>query len=193
MPLNGIFLSTCCRGILQPPALPVSHRVEKCLRLGLAIRKLGHTLQPSAFALLLLALSPMRENRARRSIAVTMKDTHFKILLVDDQQLACKSTATLLEMSGHKVRTAFDGRSAIRIAEEFSPDIVILDIGLPDISGYELLSHLKQFKNLETAIFIALTGFEEETARSSDTGVNFHHFLRKPVDTSELKALLQNS
>jgi CheY-like chemotaxis protein len=135
----------------------------------------------------------MRENRARRSIAVTMKDTHFKILLVDDQQVACKSTATLLELSGHKVRTAFDGRSAIRIAEEFSPDIVILDIGLPDISGYELLSHLKQFKNLETAIFIALTGFEEETARSSDTGVNFHHFLRKPVDTSELKALLQNS
>ena len=122
-----------------------------------------------------------------------MKDSNSKILLVDDHQVACKSTAILLEMSGHKVQTAFDGRTAIRIAEEFSPDIVILDIGLPDISGYELLSHLKQFKKLETAIFIALTGFEEETARPNDIGVNFHHFLRKPVDTSELKALLQNS
>src|SRR5918993_2632165 len=109
-------------------------------------------------------------NRARHSIALAMKDTNFKILLVDDHQVACKSTAILLEMSGHKVRTAFDGRSAIRIAEEFSPDIVILDIGLPDISGYELLSRLKQFKNLETTMFIALTGFEEETARPSNTG-----------------------
>jgi CheY-like chemotaxis protein len=134
----------------------------------------------------------MSENKAHPSVAVAMKDTIFKILLVDDHRVACKSTALLLEMSGHKVRTAFDGRSAIRIAEEFSPDIVILDIGLPDISGYELLSHLKQFKKLETAIFIALTGFEEDTARPSDSGVNFHHFLRKPVDTSELKALLQN-
>lgn len=135
----------------------------------------------------------MRGNRARHSIALAMKETNFKILLVDDHQVACKSTAILLEMSGHKVRTAFDGRSAIRIAEEFSPDIVILDIGLPDISGYELLRQLKQFKNLKTAMFIALTGFEEEAARPSDTGVNFHHFLRKPVDTTELKALLQNS
>jgi CheY-like chemotaxis protein len=131
------------------------------------------------------------ENKAGHSAAVTMKDNQSKILLVDDHQVACKSTAMLLEMSGHKVRTAFDGLSAIRIAEEFSPDIVILDIGLPDISGYELLSHLKQLKNLKTAIFVALTGFEEETNRPNDTGVNFHHFLHKPVDTSELKALLQ--
>jgi DNA-binding response OmpR family regulator len=123
-----------------------------------------------------------------------MEDTaNFKILLVDDHELACKSTATLLEMSGYKVRTAFDGRTAIEIAEEFSPKIIILDIGLPDISGYQLLSQLKRFKELETATFIALTGFEEDTARPGDLGVDFHHFLRKPVDTSQLKALLQNS
>jgi two-component system, chemotaxis family, CheB/CheR fusion protein len=118
---------------------------------------------------------------------------NHKILLVDDHQVACKSTAILLEMSGHKVRTAFNGRTAIQIAGEFLPDVVILDIGLPDIGGYELLSRLKQFKDLQTSTFIALTGFEEETARQSQTGVEFHHFLRKPVDTSQLKALLQNS
>lgn len=122
-----------------------------------------------------------------------MKNTaNLKILLVDDHQVACKSTAILLEMSGHQVRTAFDGRTAIQIAGEFSPDIVILDIGLPDIGGYELLSQLKQFKELQTAKFIALTGFEEDTARRSESGIAFHHFLRKPVDTSQLKALLQN-
>jgi two-component system CheB/CheR fusion protein len=120
-----------------------------------------------------------------------MKDTAIrKVLLVDDHQVACKSTAILLEMSGYKVRTAFNGRTAIEIAGEFSPDIIILDIGLPDIGGYDLLNRLKQFKELQTSKFIALTGFEEETARESQTGVDFHHFLRKPVDTSQLKALL---
>jgi two-component system, chemotaxis family, CheB/CheR fusion protein len=120
-----------------------------------------------------------------------MKETALRrVLLVDDHQVACKSTAILLEMSGYKVRTAFNGRTAIEIAGEFSPDVIILDIGLPDIGGYELLGLLKQFKELQMSKFIALTGFEEETARQSRTGVEFHHFLRKPVDTSQLKALL---
>ena len=120
-----------------------------------------------------------------------MKDTALRrVLLVDDHQVACKSTAILLEMSGYRVRTAFNGRTAIEIAGEFSPDVIILDIGLPDIDGYELLRRLKQFKELQMSKFIALTGFEEETARQSRTGVEFHHFLRKPVDTSQLKALL---
>jgi two-component system CheB/CheR fusion protein len=120
-----------------------------------------------------------------------MKETALRrVLLVDDHQVACKSTAILLEMSGYKVRTAFNGRTAIEVAREFSPDVIILDIGLPDIGGYELLCRLKQFKELQMSKFIALTGFEEETARQSRTGVEFHHFLRKPVDTSQLKALL---
>jgi CheY-like chemotaxis protein len=115
----------------------------------------------------------------------------LKILLVDDHQVACKSTGLLLEMAGHEVRLAFDGRSALEIARVFSPEVLILDIALPDIGGYELLSQLKGFKQLANAKFIALTGYEEETARRSDLGVDFHHFLRKPVDTSHLRDLLQ--
>ena len=114
----------------------------------------------------------------------------LKILLVDDHQIACKSTAILLEMSGYKVRTALNGRTAMEIASDFSPDIIILDIGLPDIDGYELLGRLKRFKELETCKFIALTGFEEDMTRPNQTGFEFHHFLRKPVDTTQLKALL---
>jgi two-component system, chemotaxis family, CheB/CheR fusion protein len=120
-----------------------------------------------------------------------MKDTASrKVLLVDDHQVACKSTAILLEMAGYEVRMAFNGRTAIEIAGEFSPDIIILDIGLPDIGGYELLNRLKQLKELQTSKFIALTGFEEDAARPSQTGFDFHHFLRKPMDTSQLKAIL---
>jgi two-component system CheB/CheR fusion protein len=156
--------------------------------MGLAIRKLGHKLQS-------LVVPGGIRNRARRERSggkrKHMKDTAVrKVLLVDDHQVACRSTAILLEMSGYKVRTAFNGRTAIEVAGEFSPDIIILDIGLPDIGGYELLNRLKQFKELQTTKFIALTGFEEETAQQKQTGSAFHHFLRKPVDTSQLKALL---
>jgi CheY-like chemotaxis protein len=123
-----------------------------------------------------------------------MTDTpNLKILLVDDHQVACKSTAILLQMSGYEVRTAFNGRSALEIAGDFCADVVILDIGLPDIGGYELLSRLKQLKQVETAKFIALTGYEEEIARRGDIGVDFDHFLRKPVDTAQLKTLLQTA
>jgi CheY-like chemotaxis protein len=172
--------------------LRINWSLKNLLRLGLEIRKLGHTFRTVACPAAGRHRS-LEQEKTRNLIAVRMQDTHFKILLVDDHQVACRSTAILLELSGHKVRTAFDGRTAMRIAGEFSPNIVILDIGLPDISGYELLSQLKQFKNLETAMFIALTGFEEDTARPSNTGVDFHHFLRKPVDTAELKSILQSS
>ena len=135
--------------------------------------------------------SIINERDSDNSVEGAMKDTALRrVLLVDDHQVACKSTAILLEMSGYRVRTAFNGRTAIEIAGEFSPDVIILDIRLPDIGGFELLGRLKQLKEMQMSKFIALTGFEEETARQSRTGVEFHHFLRKPVDTSQLKALL---
>jgi two-component system, chemotaxis family, CheB/CheR fusion protein len=155
--------------------------------MGLAIRKSGHKLGSTEMFVSGKDSNLAEANGGRKH----MKDTAIRrVLLVDDHQVACKSTAILLEMSGYKVRTAFNGRTAIEIAGEFSPDIIILDIGLPDIGGYELLNRLKQFKELQTSKFIALTGFEEEAARQSQTEVEFHHFLRKPVDTSQLRAIL---
>jgi signal transduction histidine kinase/CheY-like chemotaxis protein len=113
----------------------------------------------------------------------------LKVLLVDDSLTACRSMARLLEMSGHQVRTAFDGKSALAVAQNFGADALILDIKLPDMTGYQLLKRLREEAGLRAAKSIALTGYGEE-ARSNDPNVNFDYFLLKPVDIVRLEALL---
>ena len=114
----------------------------------------------------------------------------LKILLVDDDETACKSTAVLLELYGHQVRAALTGRSALEIAKDYQPEAVILDIKLPDMNGYDLFKQLKTLDNLSSTTFIALTGYEPEAVYPRDPQVNFHHCLQKPVDVAHLETLL---
>jgi PAS domain S-box-containing protein len=112
----------------------------------------------------------------------------IKILLVDDNQMVCRSMARLLEMSGHEVAVAFDGQSALEIAGVFQPEVFVLDLKLPDMSGHELLRRLKTLQSLQHTKSIALTGFGEEFRRNDD--VEFDYLLTKPVDAKELETLL---
>jgi PAS domain S-box-containing protein len=112
----------------------------------------------------------------------------IKILLVDDNQMVCRSMGRLLEMSGHEVAVAFDGQSALEIAAVFQPEVFILDLKLPDMSGHELLRRLKSLQSHQHTKSIALTGFGEEFRRNHD--VQFDHLLTKPVDAKELETLL---
>jgi PAS domain S-box-containing protein len=112
----------------------------------------------------------------------------IKILLVDDNQMVCRSMGRLLEMSGHEVAVAFDGQSALKTATVFQPDVFVLDLKLPDMSGHELLRRLKALQNHQHTKSIALTGFGEEFRRIED--VEFDHLLTKPVDAKELETLL---
>jgi CheY-like chemotaxis protein len=93
-------------------------------------------------------------------------------------------------MSGHQVRAVPTGQAALNAAAEFLPDVFILDIKLPDINGYELLARLKNQDRLTRARFIAITGYEEEDLPDNGTGVEFDHFLRKPLDIASLESLL---
>jgi PAS domain S-box-containing protein len=111
-----------------------------------------------------------------------------KILLVDDNQMVCKAIGRLLEISGHEVAVAFDGQSALEKAREFQADVVVLDLKLPDMGGYELLEQLRKLKPLANTKSIALTGYGEECRRNA--GVEFDHFLTKPADAKTLEALL---
>ena len=111
-----------------------------------------------------------------------------KILLVDDNQMVCKAIGRLLEASGHEVTMAFDGQSALEKARDFQADVVVLDLKLPDMDGYELLEQLKKLEPLAHTKSIALTGYGEECRRNS--GVQFDHFLTKPADAKVLEALL---
>jgi PAS domain S-box-containing protein len=112
----------------------------------------------------------------------------IKILLVDDNQTVCRSMGLLLEISGHEVAVAFDGKSALEIAAVFQPDVFVLDLKLPDMSGHELLRRLKALQHHRHTKSIALTGFAEESRRHDD--VEFDHLLTKPVRAKELEMLL---
>gem|GEM_PF-1089649 len=112
-----------------------------------------------------------------------------KILLVDDNQTVCKAIARLLEITGHEVAVAFDGKSALETVRRFHADVVVLDLKLPDMGGYELLGQLKKLKTLANTKSIALTGYGEEFRQNG--GVRFDHFLTKPVDAKALEAFLR--
>ncbi len=114
-----------------------------------------------------------------------------RILIVDDNRDSAESLAILLQMLGHEVRLAYDGESALRVAKQFCPDIVLLDIGLPRLSGLEAARRIRLDLGLRDALLIAMTGYgqEEDKRRSREAGFNAH--LVKPVDLSELKALLE--
>jgi signal transduction histidine kinase len=129
-----------------------------------------------------------REHRDGRSGKPGLR---WRILIVDDNRDSAESLATLLQMFGHEVRTAYDGETGLSVAEQFSPDIILLDIGLPRLSGLEAARRIRHDLGLHDALLIAMTGYsqEEDKRRSREAGFNAH--LVKPVDLGELRALLE--
>lgn len=113
-----------------------------------------------------------------------------RVLVIDDNQDSTTSMAMLLKLVGHEVSVAQDGGTGLREAERFLPQVVLLDIGLPDINGYEVARRLRQHPSLQSATLIAMTGYgqPEDRQRSSEAG--FHHHLVKPVDWETLERLL---
>src|SRR5438270_9992158 len=102
------------------------------------------------------------------------------ILVVDDNEDSAESLAKLLQMFGHQVQTAYGGSRALEMIGRSRPDVVLLDIGLPDIDGYEVARRVRLTAGLESVVLIALSGNAEEDAgrRSQDAG--FSHHLTKP-------------
>jgi signal transduction histidine kinase/PleD family two-component response regulator len=114
----------------------------------------------------------------------------MKILVVDDNVDAAQTLAMLLNMSGHETRAAFGARQAIELATAFRPDIVFLDIGLPEMNGFEVARRLLDCPDTSQAKLVALTGWgtEEDIMKSKAAGFVAH--LTKPVDPNDVDALL---
>jgi CheY-like chemotaxis protein len=130
-------------------------------------------------------------SRAGGSETTTRPAPAHRILVVDDNDDAATSLAMLLELEGHATRVAHSGAEALAAVTSFSPTFVFLDIGLPDLNGYEVARRLRSMPELEPApCLIALTGWgqDEDRARSRAAGFNAH--LVKPVDPAELHELL---
>jgi len=114
--------------------------------------------------------------------------TGRRILVVDDNHDSAESLALLLELQGHDVRTAFTGPAAIETASAFRPEIVLLDIGLPGMDGYEVARRLRA--DLGRVRLIALTGYGRDEDRDRSREAGFDHHLVKPVDLEALKRML---
>lgn len=115
-----------------------------------------------------------------------------RILVVDDLQASAETLSTLLEMEGFQVRVAHDGQEALGIAREFKPEVVLLDIGLPGMNGFEVAHGLRSQPESHDALLIALTGYgeAESRARSAQAGFDFH--MVKPADVNLLLTMLAN-
>ncbi|HEX4072495.1 MAG TPA: response regulator, partial [Planctomycetaceae bacterium] len=115
-----------------------------------------------------------------------------RILVVDDNQDAANSLAMLLRMKGHDVRTAYDGLEAIDAAVSHKPEIVLLDVGLPRLNGFDVARRLRESEDLRQVMLVALTGWghEEDRRRSKEAG--FDHHMVKPADPAALDRVLES-
>jgi CheY-like chemotaxis protein len=113
-----------------------------------------------------------------------------RVLIVDDNEDSAESLAMLLELEGHETHKAYDGIAALAAAERLRPDLVLLDIGLPGLNGYEVCSRLRREPWGKDMKLVALTGWgqDEDRQRSRDAGFDVH--LVKPVDHKVLTNLL---
>jgi two-component system CheB/CheR fusion protein len=113
-----------------------------------------------------------------------------RVLVVDDNADAAHSLALLLQMEGHQVEVVHDGLQALVVAQAQGPEVVLLDIGLPQMDGYEVARRLRRQPGLERAVLVALTGYgqEEDRRRSQEAGFDEH--LVKPVEPATLLAML---
>jgi CheY-like chemotaxis protein len=116
----------------------------------------------------------------------------LRVLIVDDNQDAGALLGYMLEAAGHVVHVKEDAASALRVAQEFDIDAFILDIGLPDMDGYELAGRLRSDARTAGATIIALTGYGQPQDRELSNAAGFDHHLVKPADHQELQRLLSN-
>jgi CheY-like chemotaxis protein len=114
----------------------------------------------------------------------------LRILIVDDNRDAADSLVMLLRIMGNDTRTAYDGQEGVAVAEEFRPDAMLLDIGLPKLNGYEACRRIREQSWGKKVFLIAVTGWgqEEDRRRSHEAGFNEH--MVKPVDPQDLMKLL---
>jgi PAS domain S-box-containing protein len=113
-----------------------------------------------------------------------------RLLIVDDNADALESLAVLLELEGHTVKTALDGPAALTVVSHFQPDIILLDIGLPGMDGYEVAHRLRALDATRDTLLVAVTGYGQEGDRLRAKAAGFDHHFVKPIDVDALQRLL---
>ncbi|MDB5339852.1 MAG: sensor hybrid histidine kinase [Planctomycetaceae bacterium] len=115
-----------------------------------------------------------------------MKERAIRVLIVDDNTDAATSLSLLLRLSGYETSTALTGASGIALAESFKPDVMLLDIGLPDMVGYEVCRTVRASSWGKDISIIAITGWGVDNCFSSSLQAGFDHHLVKPIEFADL-------
>jgi signal transduction histidine kinase/ActR/RegA family two-component response regulator len=134
------------------------------------------------------AVSAPQQPDDRREQCRCGKKCH--VLIADDLRDSVESLAMMLHMAGHDVHTAHDGLEAVQAAAVFHPDVVVLDIGMPRMNGYEAARHIRKQPWGQKMVLVALTGWGQEEDRRRSLEAGFNHHLTKPVKPAALEQLL---
>ncbi len=127
------------------------------------------------------------------SLAETPPRRRTRVLIVDDNRDGAQGLAMMLDLEGHEVRTAADGLEALAIAEDFQPQVVLLDIGMPGIDGYETARRLRARPWAQSTLLFAQTGWGQEEDKRRARSAGFDRHLVKPIDPEELNRLLDEA
>lgn len=121
----------------------------------------------------------------------TASDIGLRILVADDNRDVADTCAALLEIHGHRVQTAYCGREALELADSFRPHAALLDIGLPDLSGYLLANHIRTSSWGRRTLLVAVTGWGQTEDRRRAYEAGFDHHLAKPVAAEAIESVLR--
>lgn len=139
-----------------------------------------------------ISISPLEKIEPAKASAQTPR-TGKRILVVDDNIDAADSLAMLLRMTGHMTCTAHDGTTGLALAEKFNADVVLLDIGLPDINGYEVARRIREQAWGKNILLIAATGWGQDKDKELAKDAGFDNHLTKPINFQDLNFALQRS
>jgi len=136
---------------------------------------------------------PRIELHVQPPVAAPSKAAGRRILVVDDNRDSATTLALLLKMTGNQTQTAFDGLAAIKTAEAFRPQVILLDIGLPKMNGHDTCRAIRQQPWGKDVLILALTGWGQEEDRRKTAEAGFDNHLVKPVDPVALNKLISDS
>jgi CheY-like chemotaxis protein/anti-sigma regulatory factor (Ser/Thr protein kinase) len=114
----------------------------------------------------------------------------LRVLVVDDNVDAARTLGMLLQASGHDVRTIYDGLTVLGAALDYRPNVVLLDIGLPGLDGFEVAKRLRQQPVLSSVVLVAMTGYGQGADRQRSLEAGFNHHLVKPADFRQVQRVL---
>ncbi|WP_160174741.1 hybrid sensor histidine kinase/response regulator [Caballeronia grimmiae] len=133
------------------------------------------------------------EMPTRDALAIPSSIKTRRILVVDDNVDAADAMTALLELEGHEVRTVYSGEEAVEILSRYSPEVILLDLGLPGMSGLDVARHIRATPSMKDVTLVAITGWgqPQDRARTADAGFDFH--FTKPVDVGQLSQAIEGA